>query len=48
MIGSVVVNEALTQLSSSKNLLKADLRHMGGSRLKLGGGALMEDKKQGG
>lgn len=48
MVGSVVVNEALTQLSSSKNLLRVDLRHMGGSCLKLGGGALMEDKKQGG
>lgn len=43
VIESVVANEALTQLSSSKNLLKADLRHMGGSGLKLGGGVLMED-----
>lgn len=38
------MNEALTQLSSSKTLLKAHLRHMGGSCPKLGGEVVTEDK----
>lgn len=40
------VNEALTQFSSSKTLLKAELRHTGGTCLKLGGGVPMKLIKQ--